>query len=62
MSVKINPYDGVMCVKCGKKIHSEDKYEWVRRTRAVGGGVIFIHSECYQKLLKSKRTPAANNC
>lgn len=55
MSVKIKPYDGIKCVECGKEIRSDDKYEWVRRTRAMGGGVIYIHTECYQTLLKSKR-------
>lgn len=56
MSVKIKPYDGIMCVECGKEVHSYDEYEWVRRTRTMGGGVIYIHTECYQELLKSKNT------
>lgn len=54
MSIKIKPYDGTMCVECGEKIRPDDKYEWVKRTRAAGGGTIYIHTECYQKLLKSK--------
>lgn len=61
MSVKIKPYADIKCIECGKEIRSDDKYEWVRRSRSARGGLIYIHTECYQKLLKPKRTPAENN-
>lgn len=51
---KPTPHLGTTCIECGKKILSDDKYEWVKRSRALGGGVIYIHTECYQKLLKPK--------
>lgn len=57
MPGKIKPYDGIVCAECGKKIRSDDKYEWVRKTRTAGGGVIYIHTECYQKLLKPPKAP-----
>lgn len=56
MSEKIKPYQDAMCIECGKKIRLDDKYEWAKRTRAMGGGVIYIHTECYQSLLKSKKS------
>lgn len=49
---KAAPCGNTMCIECGKKIRSDDKYEWSRRSRAMGGGVIYIHAECYQNLLK----------
>lgn len=57
MSEKIKPGVVVTCIECGKKIRSDDAYEWARKTWAMGGGVIYIHTECYQNLLKTKKAP-----
>lgn len=39
------------CVKCGKPIFENDKYDWVKQKN---GGYIFIHSECFNELLTKK--------
>lgn len=55
---KVTPCNNMMCIECGKKIHSDDEYEWSRRSRAMGGGMIYIHTECYRKTLNPQN---ANN-
>lgn len=53
---RVVPPIGTKCIECGKPIGLRDKYESVQKSRTMGGGRIFIHTECYQKRFNQRRT------
>lgn len=38
------------CIECGQVIHPSDSYHWVKQ-KGTPVRVIFIHKNCYEKLL-----------
>ncbi len=52
---KIETYDNVICVECGRKIYAYDDYYAIKRNPKVGGGFVHIHISCYEKLLPKNK-------
>ncbi len=52
---KIEAYDNVYCIECGKHIYRDEDYYAIKRNKRLGGGFIHIHKACYESLLPKNK-------
>lgn len=52
---KIGEHSSELCVECGEKIYGNDDYYAIKRNPKVGGGYVYIHKACYEKLLPKNK-------